>query len=208
MLEVEIKDGYIVKIDNEDEEFFKSMSPFVHFHPLSRLHYVTSSVGGCFFSVAKALMNPPEGLVVIYKDGDGLNLQKENLFVCTKSYMKLNQGIRKKITPLPRRDGKAPIDITTLEAVTPKEKGAPKKKGPPIKCWDEKNIARRERNARNGLRSDHIYKNKKVAEDVRRKYLAEELVEKDELKVATFDNLADVFKDFKPDGWEPPNKLN
>jgi len=179
MIEIELNDGYKVKIDEEDYDFVVSLKPFALKRVKNRFVYIMCHYKGAMFALARCLMNPPEGLVVTFIDGDRLNLQKENLLVCRRGKLiKAKYGtVKPLLTPQP-----SPPDVKVQTYKTPKPS----------------------RIKRNQAKATNIYKSKAVKEDTHRKYLVEDLVQEDRLEVKTLDTLADVFKDFKPDGWEPP----
>ena len=199
-MEIELNDGYKAQIDPEDYDFIMSLNPSVVKSYRDRYAYLFGKLSGSMFSISRCLVNPPEGLVVTFLDGDRLNLQKSNLSICRWADIPRAKYRNMKLQQSP------PSDIEVFES---KPKAPPKPRGRKRYKDTQSAIARREQykkyTDKNKPRKN-IYTNKAIKEEERRKHLVEDLVQDKALEVKTFDSLADVFKDFVPDGWEPPKR--
>lgn len=201
MVEIELNNGQKAQIDDEDYDFVMSLKPFPLKDYKDKYFYLVGYDKGVFVRVSRCLMNAPQGTYVSYKDGNRLNLQKANLYI-------RHLGGEKRQPYRPHGTLKR-LRAEALEGIPiapPKPPRTPKKRGARIRCWDEASVKRREKWAKKAIVGDNIYQTKAIRDEVRRKQLAQELAESDQLKVTTFDNLADIFKDFVPDGWEPPKR--
>lgn len=177
MREIPLNLGYVALVDDEDYDFVMSLNPKILIRRWHRHAYVLGVKHGAMFAISRCLMNPPEGLVVCFKDGNRQNLQKDNLYICKRKDIP-QAPPRKFITPLV-----IPDDIEVKEYKSKEWKS--KLKAPP---------------------TDKIFVTKKAEEDTRRKQMVQDLIQEKRLYVATWDDLSEVFKDYYPDYWEPPKR--
>lgn len=97
---IPLTQGYFVKVDDDDFDFLSQWKWHVH---------MDKKLGGTFYAKRKiwenkvskdirmhrVITNAPKELDVDHMDGDGLNNQKSNLRVCTKSENQRNQRPQK-----------------------------------------------------------------------------------------------------------------
>lgn len=100
--EIILNQGYTATVDDED---FESVSRFkwcVLNHKRRRYAYCTMQagrIGGkrlqCHMLLHRLIMRPPEGIDVDHKDHDGLNCQRDNMRLATRSQNLQNQRRRR-----------------------------------------------------------------------------------------------------------------
>lgn len=81
--------GKFAMVDDEDYDFLIKYKWHVTTSPHNI--YASHSSKGKRISMHRLLMNPPSGMQVDHKDHNGLNNQKSNLRVCTKSQNQMNK---------------------------------------------------------------------------------------------------------------------
>lgn len=89
--EIQLTQGKIAIVDDDDFEIVEKMK------------WCTQRIGKKFYAVSKLfgkriymhsfIMKPPKGFVTDHADNDGLNNQRINLRVCTRSQNSANQAI-------------------------------------------------------------------------------------------------------------------
>lgn len=82
MTEIKCGDGTVVLIDEEDKELVESYTPWTR-AVFKGYTYATARQNTILMH--RLLLNPPKDMEVDHEDFDGLNNQRSNLRVCTKS---------------------------------------------------------------------------------------------------------------------------
>ena len=93
MKEIQLSQGYVAQVDDEDYEYLSQFKWF----PNKRKHttYAIRSprINGKKTTILmhREILKPEKGNVCDHKDGDGLNNQRNNLRSCTQSQNLMNQ---------------------------------------------------------------------------------------------------------------------
>jgi hypothetical protein len=91
MKEIKLTQGKVALVDDEDFEYLNQFK--WHAKKGCNTFYAKRSIKGSTLSMHSLIMKPPHGFEIDHKDLNGLNNQKDNLRICTRSQ---NQANRKK----------------------------------------------------------------------------------------------------------------
>lgn len=93
MKEIELSRGYISLIDDGDLELVSHFKWWIDLS--SNTPYAVTRIGGRTISLHRFLLNPKVSIQVDHIDGNGLNNQRSNLRICTRSQNIANSKLRK-----------------------------------------------------------------------------------------------------------------
>jgi hypothetical protein len=99
MKEIKLTKGQVALVDDDDFEHLNHFKWKVYFSESANSYYATRKINGKHIAMHRILMNTVgTNLVIDHKDHNGLNNQKQNLRIATKSQNGANRQIRKNAT--------------------------------------------------------------------------------------------------------------
>jgi len=99
MKEITLSQGKVAQVDDDMFEYLNQWKWTAYKNPKDKTWYALRATGGRknhkTIYMHREIMNPQAGMEVDHKDGNGLNNQKGNLRICTKSQNQYNKSIQK-----------------------------------------------------------------------------------------------------------------
>ena len=93
MKEIQLTKGKVALVNDADYERLNKMKWYFHYMKNNNTAYAARWIAGSIVLMHRFILNPAKDQVVDHIDGNGLNNQRENIRICTKSD---NQGNRAK----------------------------------------------------------------------------------------------------------------
>lgn len=174
MTEKMVRNGFEVLYDKADHDYIMSLNTYVSANHSDKYYEIRINTGTSRPSLARAIMKAPKGLFVMFRDRNRLNLQRDNMYLCTRSESQLihwrnfELGLKAPIVP--------PKKVLKVEKRAELTLFDPKK-------WDQKKS---------------VYRTAKAEAEARTKELVSDLIEHDAMMVCTWDTVSEVFKKWEP----------